>query len=177
LIIDDDNFLDFIELSGSRPCPAEPSKMIITGKPGRSLVDVIPYLACLPNVIGFNPETKILTLRRQPGFITIFPEKIYITQVRDVDEGLELIEALKDAINAVWEKRHELVAGKKQTNSMRPLDIYAHLPQTNCGDCGEANCLAFAYLLYMRKKTIVECLPLQNLKIYSIQKDALVAMF
>jgi ArsR family metal-binding transcriptional regulator len=170
-------YLDFIELSGSRPCPAEPGKMIITGKPGRTLEDVLPYLACLPNVIGFNPETSILTLRRQPGFITIFPGKIHITQVRDVDEGLELLDALKDAINAVWERRHDLIAGSKPTNSMRPLDIYAHLPKTNCGDCGEANCLAFAYLLFMRKRTIDECLPLQNMEIYSNHKDALEALF
>ena len=169
-------YLDFIELSGSRPCPAEPGKMIITGKPARALEEVIPYLACLPNVIGFNPETSILTLRRQPGFITIFPKKIHITQVRDVDEGLELLEALKDAINAVWEKRQELVAVTKRTNTMRPLDIYAHLPQTNCKLCGEATCLAFAHMLFMRKRLITECLPLQEKRIHSDHKAALEAM-
>jgi ArsR family metal-binding transcriptional regulator len=169
-------YIEFIELSGSRPCPAEPGKMIITGKPAQTLEEVIPYLACLPNVIGFNPETSILTLRRQPGFITVFPEKIHITQVRDVDEGLELLNALKDAINAVWEKRQELVAVKKRTNAMRPLDFYAHLPQTNCRVCGEATCLAFAHMLFMRKRSITECSPLQDEKIYLDHKSALEAM-
>ena len=25
-----------------------------------------------------------------------------------------------------------------------PMDIYPQLPQTNCGDCGELSCMAFA---------------------------------
>jgi ArsR family metal-binding transcriptional regulator len=169
-------YLDYIALSGSRPCPAEPGKMIITGKPARSLEEVIPYLACLPDVIGFNPETSILTLRRQPGFITVFPEKIHITQVRDADEALDLLDALKDAINAVWEKRQELVAVKKRTNAMHPLDIYAHLPQTNCKVCGEVTCLAFAHMLFLRKRSLEDCLPLLEVTKYSDHKAALEAM-
>ncbi|MBU7034592.1 MAG: hypothetical protein HXS49_05335, partial [Theionarchaea archaeon] len=25
-----------------------------------------------------------------------------------------------------------------------PLDLYRHLPKTNCGECGEKTCMAFA---------------------------------
>ena len=29
-----------------------------------------------------------MTLRRQPGFITLYPDRVYITQVKDTDEGI-----------------------------------------------------------------------------------------
>lgn len=56
-------FLEAIELTHVTPCLAEPGKVIVTGKPSRSLDEVLPYLASLPNVIGFNPETLTLTFR------------------------------------------------------------------------------------------------------------------
>lgn len=62
-------FLEAITLTQTTPSLAEPGKIIVTGKPSRPLDDVLPYLATLPGVIGFNPETLTLTLRRQPGFI------------------------------------------------------------------------------------------------------------
>jgi len=37
------------------------------------------------------------------------------------------------------------------------FDIYEYLPQTNCKNCGENNCMAFAEKLLQRKKTIGGC--------------------
>ena len=101
-------FLDSIALARTQPCLADPGKIIVIGKPGRTLEPVIPYLAALPGVIAYNPETCVLTFRRQPGFLTIYPEQVMITQVKDDEEGLELLAALRDAINTVWEQRHQL---------------------------------------------------------------------
>ena len=53
-------YLESIALTRTLPCLAEPGKIIVIGKPHRSLGDVIPYLATLPGVIAFNPETRTL---------------------------------------------------------------------------------------------------------------------
>lgn len=150
-------FLDAITLVKTLPCLAEPGKIIVIGKPGQPLINVIPYLATLPNVIAYNPETCALTFRRQHGFITLNADKVYITQVKDVGEGLELLKALADAINATWEHRAELVAATAVRRAPRLLDIWALLPQTNCKQCGEATCMAFAAALLQRKKLPTEC--------------------
>jgi 4Fe-4S ferredoxin len=42
----------------------------------------------------------------------------------------------------------------------RPLDVYALLPQTNCKQCGEATCMAFAFALLQHRRALAECLPL-----------------
>jgi len=95
-------YLENLILTKILPCLAEPGKIIVIGKPNRLLDEIIPYLATLPGVIAYNPETRTLTFRRQPGFMTLYPDKVYITQVKDVDEGLELLNALVEAINATW---------------------------------------------------------------------------
>lgn len=155
-------YLDFITLTKTLPCLAEPGKMIVIGEPSQPLAGVIPYLATLPGVISYNPGTLTLTFRRQPGFMTVSLEKVYITQVISVEEGLALLEALKDAINAVWEKREELVAAATLRRAPRHLDVWELLPRTNCKRCGEASCLAFAVALILQKRFLGECRPLQE---------------
>ncbi|MBN1451034.1 MAG: hypothetical protein JW963_08475 [Anaerolineales bacterium] len=169
-------FLETILLTDTTPCLAEPGKIIVTGKPSCPLDDVLPYLATLPNVIGFNPETLTLSLRRQPGFITIYRQRITITQVRDVTEGLSLLKALTEAINAIWEHRHELTPVTKLQRPPRPLDVYIILPQTNCKQCGQATCMAFAVNLLMGKTSLDLCLPLHTNPDYSERRAALESM-
>jgi ArsR family metal-binding transcriptional regulator len=146
---------------------ADPGKIIVIGKPSSTLELVVPYLAALPGVISYNPDTCVLTFRRQPGFLTIYPEQVMITQVKDTDEGLELLAALKDAINSVWEQREQLTPILNHRTSARPLDIWALLPQTNCGECGEATCMAFAFLLIQGKKALDGCKPMQYDQAYA----------
>ncbi len=151
------NFLDSITLTRTLPCLAEPGKIIVIGKPFRPLNEVIPYLATLPSIIAYNPERRTLTFRRQPGFLTIQDEEVHITQVKDVQEGLELFAALTESINAVWEHKAELVAVTTSKRTPRPLDVWSLLPQTNCKQCGEATCMAFAVNLLQQNRTLDEC--------------------
>jgi ArsR family metal-binding transcriptional regulator len=150
-------FLDSITLTRTLPCLAEPGKIIVIGKPARTLEEVLPYLATLPGVIAYNPEQCTLTFRRQPGFLTIQRDQVYITQVKDVQEGLELLAALTESINAVWKHRQELVAVTASKRTPRPLDIWSLLPQTNCKQCGEMTCMAFAVGLLQQNRTLNEC--------------------
>jgi ArsR family metal-binding transcriptional regulator len=154
------SYLESIALTKTLPCLAEPGKIIVIGKPSQSLSEVIPYLATLPGVITYTPDILTLTFRRQPGFMTLYPDKVYITQVKDTEEGLGLLEALVDAINATWEHRAELVAITTARRAPRWLDILTILPQTNCKQCGEATCMAFAAALLQQKRQLTECLPL-----------------
>ena len=154
-------FLNSISLVRTLPCLAEPGKIIVVGKPSQPLDEVLPYLATLPSIIAYNPEARTLTFRRQPGFLTLFSEQVYITQVKDVEQGLSLLTALTGAVNSTWEHRHELVAVTARRRAPRPLDVWTLLPQTNCKQCNEATCMAFAFGLLQQQHTLTECRPLQ----------------
>jgi ArsR family metal-binding transcriptional regulator len=169
-------FLDSITLIRTLPCLAEPGKIIVIGKPTRSLEEVIPYLATLPSVIAYNPEQRTLTFRRQPGLLTIQSEEVNITQVTDVQQGLNLLAALTESINAVWEHRHELVAVTASKRTPRPLDVWSLLPQTNCKKCDEATCMAFAVGLLSQTRRLEECLPLYEDAGFSDRRTTLESM-
>ena len=169
-------YLESIALVRTLPCLAYPGRIIIVGKPSRLLDDVLPYLATLPGVIAYNPETLTLTFRRNPGFMTLYSDKVYITQIKDIQEGLELFRALVDAINATWEGRADLVAMAAFRRAPRPLDIWTLLPQTNCRQCGEETCLAFACNLLLNKRDLFECRPLQEDPAFSDRRATLEGM-
>jgi ArsR family metal-binding transcriptional regulator len=169
-------YLESITLIKILPFLAEPGRIIVICEPSRKLDEVLPYLATLPNVIAYNPETCTLTLRRQPGFISLYSDKAYITKVRDTEEGLELFKALVDAINATWDNRVELVAMTVRKHAPRPLDIWTLLPQTNCKKCGEATCMAFACNLLLQERTLEECSPLLEDEAFSERWATLEAM-
>jgi ArsR family metal-binding transcriptional regulator len=170
------NYLESITLTKTLPCLAEPGRIIVIGKPNRPLDEVIPYLATLPGIIAYNPETRTLTFRRPHGFMTLYSDKVYITQVVDSTEGLQLFDALKEAVNVVWEKRAELTAVTAKKRAPRHLDIWELLPRSNCGQCDEATCLAFAVAVIRQKRSLTECLPLQSDSSFADRKATLDAM-
>ena len=169
-------YLDGIILTKTLPCLAEPGRLIVIGKPVQPLAAVLPYLATLPGVIAWNPETSTLTFRRPHGFMTLYTDTVTITQVVDTTEGLELFAALKDAINAVWEKRDELTAVTAKKRAPRHLDIWELLPRTNCRQCGETACLAFAVGLLQHNRKLAECPVLYTDPAFADRRATLEAM-
>jgi ArsR family metal-binding transcriptional regulator len=151
-------FVDYITLDDTRACLAEPGKIVVVGKPSCAIDAVLPLLnALLPNVISYNPRSSALVLRRKPGFITLLADRIYITQVKNADEGLALLSAVRDLLNQTWERREEIEPRSEERRTPRPLDVYALLPQTNCRQCGEVTCMAFAFALLESRRHVEEC--------------------
>jgi acetyl-CoA decarbonylase/synthase complex subunit gamma len=54
-----------------------------------------------------------------------------------------------------------------------PLNLYKQLPQTNCKECGEQTCMAFAAGLIDRTKKVEDCPPLLKEKKYAKKLAAL----
>lgn len=170
-------FVDYITLDHTRACIAEPGKIVIAGKPSRPIDAVFPLLnAVLPNVISYNPRASALVLRRKPGFITLLPDTLFITQVKDADEGLALLDALRDLLNQTWERRDEIEPRHEERRTPRPLDVYALLPQTNCRQCGEATCMSFGFALLEARRRVEECVPLRSEEA-AVPRATLVGLF
>ncbi|RCV63767.1 acetyl-CoA decarbonylase/synthase complex subunit gamma [Methanophagales archaeon] len=52
-----------------------------------------------------------------------------------------------------------------------PMDAWKYLPGTNCKECGEKTCLAFASLLLERQKKLEDCTPLLEPKYAAKAKE------
>jgi len=49
---------------------------------------------------------------------------------------------------------------KRGVRQLSPIDVYMLLPRTNCKECGEANCMAFAAKLVNREVSLEQCPPI-----------------
>jgi len=49
---------------------------------------------------------------------------------------------------------------KRGIKELSPIDVYMLLPRTNCKECGETNCMAFAAKLVNREISLEQCPPL-----------------
>ncbi len=154
-------FVESIQLVKTLPCLADVSKLIVVGEPSRTLDGLLPLVAAVaPNVIAFNPVAGTLTLRRKAGFVTFYPDRVMITQVLDTSEGLTLLDEVRTLLNQCWEHRDSIQPVTAARRAPRPLDVWSLLPQTNCRQCGEATCMAFAFALLMNQARTDACRPL-----------------
>ena len=66
--------------------------------------------------------------------------------------------------------------GKAGIKELSPIDVYKLLPKTNCKECGEENCMAFATKIVNREVDVDQCTPLlkkENEKAYNQLKEML----
>jgi ArsR family metal-binding transcriptional regulator len=168
--------LTSLALVKTLPCLAEPGKIIVVGEADAALDGVLPLLnAILPNVVSYNPFAGVMTLRRRPGLITVYPRRVMITQVSGVGEGLALLAAVRDLLNRTWARRDEIEPRPEGRRVPRPLDVYELLPRSNCRACGEATCMAFVFGLLEARRRLDECASLID-PANSVQRAALDAL-
>jgi ArsR family metal-binding transcriptional regulator len=116
-----------------------------------------------------------MTLRRKPGLMTLYPDRVMITQVADVTEGLALLAAVRDLLNRTWARRDQIQPKTEGRRLPRPLDVYELLPRTNCRACGAATCMAFAFGLLESRHQTDECPALAE-ESHAAQRQALLNM-
>jgi ArsR family metal-binding transcriptional regulator len=169
-------FVERLILIQTLPCMADPSRCVVVGRPDRSLAEVLPFInAVLPNVISYASSAGVMTLRRQPGFITIYPDRVYITQVQDPAEGMAMLDALADLLNKIWSHRGEIAPAAGPRRGPRLLDVWKLLPRSNCKRCGLPTCMAFAVGMLLGTATLPACTPLAE-PAAAGQRAALAAM-
>ena len=87
-----------------------------------------------------------------------------MTYVKDRQQAEKLVEEIRTLINRAYIhlKTHgkpvwALAEAKKTLSAMK---LYEKLPRTNCQECGEQTCFAFATRLLNNEKLLQDCIPL-----------------
>ncbi len=109
--------------------------------------EALPYLNTVLKGCQYDHEEKILVVKRDGHLITFRPRQIALTKLEDEDETRSVLEELQGIINAAYAGRENIEPTYASRPSLRPLDVFKFLPGTNCRECGEPTCLAFAVKL------------------------------
>jgi ArsR family metal-binding transcriptional regulator len=140
------------------------------------LSDVFPYLnAELENVI-YSPAAKQITWRYGDRAVALKSHEITISNLPDRDTATIEMEKIVAEINRIWMDREKITPRHTARKRLVAMEIYQLLPQTNCKECGQASCFAFAGKLTVGEADVQACTPLFAEDQYAEKRQALLEM-
>jgi ArsR family metal-binding transcriptional regulator len=157
-----------ISIKNIKPCIATEGKVRVLIQTDAELKDVIPAMVTRypPGKVNYIQRKNILTLTLSNRLITLYPSgKVTMNKTKDKEDAVMVMGELIKDINQVYTEIQDGGVGdysgaKEKTSRLGPLAIYYCLPQTNCEECGEATCMAFAIKLLAGDVTLDLCAPL-----------------
>lgn len=167
-VFEDGALVNSVSIKKILPCIATKGRIRLTMQLDSKLDgDVIPILASKysPGKISLIPRKNILTISDFERIITFYPDgKVTMNNTRDQKEAIEIISGIMEKINESYlESQSGGPIGEdlsQKLSKIGPLAIYNCLPKTNCEECGEATCLAFAMKLLSGESELKLCVPL-----------------
>jgi len=166
-----------VEIAQVMPCIADPAKIRVIAKADHRLEEVLPFLDKVIPTALYSEKAGFLTYKRGLSIITLHASgEIAMTQIADNEEAVKILNEIKDKINDMWVRRAEIdLSESKERVQLGPLDLYAYLPKTNCGKCGEKTCMAFAMKVLNEGKKLSDCTVLAEDK-YRDARDTLISL-
>jgi ArsR family metal-binding transcriptional regulator len=137
--------------------------------------EVFPYLNGDLGSCFYHPDTPFLRFTQGGKVFTLHPNYFTINGITDEKEARSLVEFIRHLLADTWARRGEIEPSYRRGTELKMLDVFKLLPRTNCGDCGEKSCMAFAGRLIKQESTLEECTPLQKAE-YAQQKEELTRM-
>ncbi|REE28040.1 ArsR family metal-binding transcriptional regulator [Methanothermobacter defluvii] len=147
-----------------KPCLAAEGKIRVLMELDSEIGDVIPLIANMypPGVVNYVRKKNILTLTIYDRIISLYPSgKISMNKTHDVEEAFEIAGELMDRINRAHDSGG-YGSDSRDMSRIGPMDVNRCLPGSNCGDCGESTCMAFAMKLLNGEQKLDSCLPLKE---------------
>jgi ArsR family metal-binding transcriptional regulator len=125
-----------------------------------SVEELLPFLAAILPGCTYIHGTGVVNLMDDGHIVAIYPDRITMTDVVDLETATQLCRRYFDTIVQVRTNRGHIAPQYQRRLSITVLDILRHLPQTNCGRCKCPTCMAFAAGVFRRETFIGECAPL-----------------
>jgi ArsR family metal-binding transcriptional regulator len=142
------------------PCNVDEYQLRLVAHLPGDLTEVLPYLNAAVLSARYLHNANTLTYMLGYRMITLHARKLLMARIDGVGDGWRTLASSVSLINSTWAQR---AAIKPTLDLRRPpaaLELYRHLPRTNCRLCGEATCLAFAAKLRLGEVPLNACIPL-----------------
>jgi ArsR family metal-binding transcriptional regulator len=142
-----------------QPCAADAKKLRVVAHITGDLTEVFPYMNAVMNNAFYNVIGPTFTLMETHRIIALYPRRIAIAKTDDIVDTWRVLEWLRVRCNECWKNRAHLQPDHSLHKRPPALEIYYRLPKTNCKECGEKTCMAFALRLWSGETTLHKCKP------------------
>jgi ArsR family metal-binding transcriptional regulator len=153
-------FLKNIELVFMAPCVASDKDVRFKAVLSRSIKEIMPYLNAIIKNATYNPDTDTLFFTQGVRMITLTEKGLAVLRAADLTDAHKIMDFVKNKVNEAYDNKDKITPVYEKIVRATALDIYNYLPKTNCGKCGEPNCLAFAVKLLLGEIRLAMCIPL-----------------
>ncbi len=144
------------------PCVADFSKLRIICKFSGDISKVLPYVNTEKTNGMFIKNGPIFTYKDAYHMISLYPQKISIAKTDDIKDSWHMVEKIRCMLNDIWARRASIEPTYETREKPPALEIYRRLPGTNCGECNEKTCMAFAIRLWSGELRPEMCKPVFN---------------
>jgi len=153
-----------------KPCIVAENMIRVLLQLDREVSEIIPILVTKypPGNVNYIENKNILTLNIYERLVTLYPSgKISMNKTIDKEDAIQVVTGIMEVINQLYTELNngdavDYSEMKEKLSKIGPLSLYNCLPKTDCEECGEATCMAFAIKLLSGDITLDKCTPLKD---------------
>lgn len=141
------------------PCVADATRIRLIAHVSKDIGAVFPYLNTAMPSCAFNPHSSIVTFMESYRMISLYSWRLTVAKADDLVDAWRVLEKIRCLVNDTWAKRAAIVPSYELRRKPPALEIFKRLPGTNCRQCGEPGCLAFALRVWNGELAPSLCAP------------------
>ncbi len=140
-------------------CTTDGARIRIVAHISGDLTEVLPYLNARMPAACYNPDGPTLTYMDAYRMVSVYARRIAVAKADEIVDAWRVLEQVRRRANEVWARRSHIEPCHQRRARPPALEIFRRLPGTNCGECGEATCLAFAVKVHGGHLPASRCHP------------------
>ena len=141
------------------PCVADPEKLRLIAHLEGDAAEALPYLNAEVQQASYTAKLPVLTYMDGQRMVSLFHDRVGIAKADDIVDAWASLERLRGQVNEVWARREQIEPSFEARRRPPALEILKRLPGSNCGECGEATCNAFAWAVWRGDADAQDCAP------------------
>lgn len=141
------------------PCVADDRKLRLTAHFAGDASPALPYLNATMPQASYMANVPVLSYADEHRMVSLSAHRITIAKVDDIVDAWATLEKLRRLVNDVWNRRDQIIPSDELRRRPSALEIYKRLPSTNCRECGQPSCTAFAWAVWRGDQRVDSCTP------------------
>ncbi len=151
-----------IRMASVKPSGTDPLRLRVEVQPTKPLDSLIPVMARLIRGGAYHPAIPVLAFEEEHRLLCFSPGSMVIERANDLLDIWIMVRTSVDFICMAWDRRLSLKPETQPRQGIGAIEIFKHLPATNCGECGAATCMEFATGLLTGRSQVGWCQPLSE---------------
>ncbi|MCK8824157.1 (Fe-S)-binding protein [Fuchsiella alkaliacetigena] len=155
-------YLQKISIDTMQRCMADKSKVRVKGTLSDDVGELLPYLNGVFDKTIYNHKMPKLEIEFEDKShkIILTSKEVRVDRLSNSSQGRQVLDWLKEKINEIYAQQDQLEPDYKSLSNLKVPEVYKHLPQLNCAECGEQTCFAFATMYVKGDYDLQDCPPL-----------------